>query len=227
VTTSLRGAHGPCEGRPTAGPVLAALAAILAVVVIGIIGLLASPASAASLPTARNAVAPIHTAISQRVGPHEPVLAGQRRARAPNYDQTVVGHCVGAESEGVSVASGEGAASAPASVVRMVSGDESQADLFNELKARTFETGNEHALVTLSSGDQAIVSGGAEGITNMDIENLIAHTHPYQLPATGVSDADYAALNQLGQENSILLEQGQEIPFGVDDPQYLKLFGDG
>jgi hypothetical protein len=61
----------------------------------------------------------------------------------------------------------------------------------------------------------------------MDIENLIAHTHPYQLPATGPSIADYTALNQLGLENSILLEHGQEIPFGVNDEQYLKLFGDG
>jgi hypothetical protein len=88
----------PSPGRPAPRRALAALVAILAAIVIGIIGLLASPASAASLPTARNAVAPIHTAISQRVGPHEPVLAGQRRARAPNYDQTVVGHCVGAET---------------------------------------------------------------------------------------------------------------------------------
>ena len=41
------------------------------------------------------------------------------------------------------------------------------------------------------------------------------------------SAADYTALNQLGQENSILLEHGQEITFGVDDPTYLKLFGSG
>jgi hypothetical protein len=128
---------------------------------------------------------------------------------------------------GISVAAGDGASSSPASLVRMVSDDESQADLFNELKARTFETGNEHALVTLSSGDQAILSGGQTGIDDMEIENLVAHTHPYQLPASGVSDADYAALNQLGQESSILLEHGQEIPFGTNDPQYLKLFGEG
>ena len=80
--------------------------------------------------------------------------------------------------------------------------------------------------MTLSSGDQAILSGGAEGITNMDIENLVAHVHPYQLPGQGVSDADYGALNQLGQESSILFEHGQEIPFGVNDARYLKLFGD-
>ena len=127
---------------------------------------------------------------------------------------------------GVSVATGDGASSAPASLVRMVAGDESQADIFNELKALTFETGNEHALVTLSSGEQAIVSGGEQGIYDMDIENLVAHTHPYQLPAQGVSDVDYGALHQLGQESSILLEHGQEISFGVNDPQYLKLFGD-
>lgn len=61
----------------------------------------------------------------------------------------------------------------------------------------------------------------------MDIRELIAHTHPYQYEAQGVSDVDYLALRQLSQENSILLEHGQEIPFGISDPQYVKLFGQG
>lgn len=111
-------------------------------------------------------------------------------------------------------------------MVGIASGDESPADLFNELRARTFETRNEHALVTLSSGDQAIVSDGAQGITSMDIENLIAHTHPYQLPATGLR-CRLRRFEPARAENSILPEQGREISFGVNDPQYLKLFGEG
>ena len=71
------------------------------------------------------------------------------------------------------------------------------------------------------------MSGGETGIHGMDIESLIAHTHPYQLPASGPSIADYTALNQLGQDSSILLEHGQEITFGTGDEMYLKLFGDG
>lgn len=110
----------------------------------------------------------------------------------------------------------------------MVGDDESQADVFNEMKANTFETGQEQALVRLSSGESAIVSGGQTGISGLDdITELIAHTHPYDLPAQGPSVADYTALNQLGQESSILLEHGLEIPFGVNDPMYLKLFGGG
>jgi hypothetical protein len=203
-----------------------ALMAVVTVLVVGLAGLFASPASARTLTRPETRVAAFGLATGQIVGAHQPILAGQRRARAPSYDRTAVGSCVAAETEGgVSVAAGDGASSGPASVVRMVSGDESQADLFDELKARTFETGQEHALVTLSSGDQAIVSGGETGIQGMDIDELVAHTHPYQLPATGPSDADYGALNQLGQPSSILLEHGQEITFGVNDAQYLKLFG--
>lgn len=86
----------------------------------------------------------------------------------------------------------------------------------------------EQALVRLGSGGRAIVSGGHTGISGLDdISELIAHTHPYDLLAQGPSVADYTALNQLGQESSILLEHGQEITFGVNDPAYLKLFGLG
>ena len=84
------------------------------------------------------------------------------------------------------------------------------------------------ALVRLASGERAIVSGGHTGISGLnDITELIAHTHPYDLAAQGPSTADYTALNQLGQDSSILLEHGQEIMFGVEDPAYLKLFGLG
>jgi hypothetical protein len=79
-----------------------------------------------------------------------------------------------------------------------------------------------------ASGERAIVSGGHTGISGLDdITELIAHTHPYDLAAQGPSTADYTALNQLGQDSSILLEHGQGITFGVEDPAYLKLFGLG
>lgn len=127
------------------------------------------------------------------------------------------------------MAADDGAHSAPASLVRTVSSHEAQPDLFNEMKALTFESGREHALVRYGSGERAILSGGHTGITGLDdIEELIAHTHPYDIPGQGEpSIADYTALHQLGQERSILLEHGLEIPFGVDDPTYLKLFGSG
>lgn len=62
----------------------------------------------------------------------------------------------------------------------------------------------------------------------MEIDELIAHTHPYSLPGQGVaSRADYAALRDLGQDSSVLLEHGREIVFSRSDPDFLKHFGGG
>jgi hypothetical protein len=46
------------------------------------------------------------------------------------------------------------------SIVRMVGNDGLTPENVNDFKSLTFETGNEHALVTLSTGENAIVSGG-------------------------------------------------------------------
>jgi len=98
VTTTPARRTRPSEARPAAGRVLVALAAVLVGIVVGIVSLFALPASASSLSRAGNGVGVIHVAGGQRVGPHEGVLAGQGRARAPNYDRIVVGSGVGAEA---------------------------------------------------------------------------------------------------------------------------------
>ena len=75
---------------------------LLAVLVVGLVSLFAAPAvSATPLVGAGNAVAPIAVTAGQRVGPHDPVLPGQGRARAPDYDRSVVASCVGAEDAGM------------------------------------------------------------------------------------------------------------------------------
>ncbi|MDQ6613449.1 MAG: hypothetical protein M3083_01450 [Actinomycetota bacterium] len=76
-----------------------ALTAAVTVLVVGLAGLFASPASARPLTRPGNAVAASTAAAGQMVGAHQPVLAGQRRARAPSYDQMAVGSCVAAETE--------------------------------------------------------------------------------------------------------------------------------
>lgn len=130
------------------------------------------------------------------------------------------------DAASVAVASGRGVNNAVGSVVRSVAGHEVNSGLFNELKARTFESGLEHALVRYADGARAILSGGETGISGLDdIAELIAHTHPYHLPALGPSASDYTALSQLGQQSSVLLEHGAEIIFSITDPAYLKLFG--
>jgi hypothetical protein len=89
---------GPSETRPAAGRAAVALAAILAVIVVGLASLLgASPASASSLVGAQTAVGVFVQPGGLVIGVHEPILAGESRQRAPNYDQIVVGSCVGAE----------------------------------------------------------------------------------------------------------------------------------
>jgi hypothetical protein len=115
---------------------------------------------------------------------------------------------------GVQVGSGMGG-SAPASIVRSIAHGERIADLVAEGKALTFSTGNEHALVRLSTGERVLVSGGPTGIDlgGLSVERLIAHSHPYHLPPTGPSAADLGALKQLGQRSSFLLEHGHIIRF--------------
>src|SRR5262249_37250811 len=89
-------------------------------------------------------------------------------------------------------------------LVRILRRGEKVADLVNELKTLTFQTGNEHALVRLASGERALVSGGEKGIAFAEgqISRLIAHTHGYQYAATGPSAADAAAISSLGQVSS-------------------------
>ncbi len=101
------------------------------------------------------------------------------------------------------------------SQVRMLQRGERIADIIEEAKVRTFQTGNEHALVKLATGDRALVSGGPGGIdfAPNQIARLFGHTHPYHVPPTGPSASDIAVLESLGQQSSYLLEHGQLIQF--------------
>ncbi len=102
------------------------------------------------------------------------------------------------------------------SVVRTIGRGEKIADIVNEGKVLTYETGNEHALVGLANGDRAIVSGGPGGIEfTDDVTRVFGHTHPYQLPISGPSSADFAMLDAYGQQSSWLLEHGQLTKFGA------------
>ena len=117
-------------------------------------------------------------------------------------------------SQGIRVAIGAGESSDSMQIVREIQHGEKAADLIQELKELTYTTDNEHAIVELSSGERAIVSGGEKGIEFGDqITRLFAHTHPYHLGATGPLAADVNALQQLGQRSSYLLEHGEITKF--------------
>lgn len=85
-------------GLPATLRVVVALAAIVTIVLVGLAGLFASPASAQTLTGPGNAVGAFGAADGQAVGAHQPVLAGQCRARAPSYDPAASGSCVAAET---------------------------------------------------------------------------------------------------------------------------------
>ncbi len=71
---------------------------MVAAVFVALVGLLTGPAASATpLLRVGTAVAPTAVPAGQRVGTHEPIPAGQRRARAPGYDQTTVGSGVAPE----------------------------------------------------------------------------------------------------------------------------------
>lgn len=78
------------------------------------------------------------------------------------------------------------------SIVRSVGNEGLTGTIVDEMKGLTFSTGNEHALVTLQTGENAIVSGGPAGIhfAEGDISNIFGHTHPFEavsgFPSTGM-----------------------------------------
>lgn len=119
-------------------------------------------------------------------------------------------------SEGVGIGSRAGAEAAEMQVVRVISPGEKLTDIIGDAKAFTFQSGNEHALVTLANGQRALVSGGPGGINfgSGQITRLFGHTHGYQFPAGGASAADRAAIQALGQRSSWVLERGQLFKFG-------------
>jgi RHS repeat-associated protein len=129
--------------------------------------------------------------------------------------ETAAAEGVAGPKAGVSVATGTGSGAQSMTVVRAIGKGERVADLINEAKTLTYTTGNEHAVVTLADGTRAIVSGGEGGITFAEgqVTRIFGHTHPYQLPPTGPSGADFAALELLGQRSSYVLEHGQLIRF--------------
>ena len=81
---------------------------MLTVMTVGLAGLFATAASTQTFHRPETRVGAFWLAGGQIVGAHEPVLAGQRRARAPSYDRMAVGSCVAAEN-----ASGPGTALEP------------------------------------------------------------------------------------------------------------------
>jgi RHS repeat-associated protein len=115
----------------------------------------------------------------------------------------------------LALASGSGLPSAPMKMVRLLAKGEKVADIIDEAKGLQFETGLEHAVVRLSNGQRALVSGGPGGITfaKGSITRIIGHTHPYEALPTGPSAGDLNALKSLGQTRSYLFERGSNSMF--------------
>jgi hypothetical protein len=97
---------------------------------------------------------------------------------------------------------------APMQIERTISKGEKIADLINEAKARTFTTGNEHAVVTLANGERALVSGGPGGVhfPAGSITRIFGHTHPTNAMP---SAADAAALRALKQSKQYVFHGGE------------------
>lgn len=81
-------------------------------------------------------------------------------------------------------------------------------DTVNDVKGMTWVTGNEHAVVRLTSGQKAIVSGGPGDISlkSGQIKTLFGHIHPTNAPP---SSRDYEALKALGQSKQCVIHGGQ------------------
>jgi RHS repeat-associated protein len=118
-------------------------------------------------------------------------------------------------SSTVNLASGAGGEADEMAVVRTIQRGEKLSDIINVGKALTFETGNEHALVKLATGERALVSGGPGGINFAEgsVSRIFGHTHPYGTAAVGPSGLDRLALQRLGQGSSWLVEGGTITKF--------------
>lgn len=138
--------------------------------------------------------------------------------RAGNYKMAAVGGALTLAGAGslatelrvvraITVSSAAGGAHLPMSIVRILSRGEKIDDLINEAKVLTYQTGNEHALVTLANGERAIVSGPG-GITFEagQIKTLFGHTHPTSAPPSG---DDFIALGRLKQSQQTVLHGGE------------------
>ena len=94
-----------------------------------------------------------------------------------------------------------------ASTIRAIEKGETISNLLNELMARTWETGNEHAIICLKNGERYIVSGGPGGISfkvfGKNLRRVIVHTHD---KPGGISDFDFETLDRLGQKASYIYE---------------------
>jgi hypothetical protein len=115
----------------------------------------------------------------------------------------------------------------PAKFVCWINHDSGES--IDDLKAYTWVTEREHAIVELQNGRRALVCGGSHGMTfqlrtgalvdsagkqlqfpcvevdgqPIRVLKLIVHTHP---EPTGPSDADFRLLKLLNQEESLLFE---------------------
>lgn len=111
-------------------------------------------------------------------------------------------------SNPVSLASSAGGDAQPMSVVRIITKGEKVPDLINEGKALTWQTGNEHAVVKLATGERALVSGGPGGIKFApgQVKIIFGHSHPTSAPP---SAADVTALQDLNQSKQYVFHGGQ------------------
>lgn len=174
--------------------------------------LAAAPASAyspdATLPETR--VGACNLEIQALVGADRPLTTGGHQGYAFACGERAVGACHAARGS-IRVASGAGGEFGEAVVVRTIGRGERIAALVNEAKALTFQTGREHALVKLATGERVLVSGGTGGITfaEVQITRIFGHTHPYHLLSAGPSATfDIPMLEALRHRSSYLLERG-------------------
>ena len=90
----------PMPDRARSRLLLSRLVVVLVLAAAGALGLFATSASAAVLHRPETRVAAFGLQTTARVGAHDAVLPGQRRARAPDSPTTASGSCVAAEGEG-------------------------------------------------------------------------------------------------------------------------------
>jgi len=138
-----------------------------------------------------------------------PVLGEAALMLAPGANALARGFAARGEA---SVAS-TGGEMASARVVRTIEYGEKVRNLLGELAERTYVSGGaEHAIITTTSGERLIVSGGPGGITSFpeNLRRVIVHTHPRP---TGPSAIDFTMLEQTGQRSSWVYEL-----FSPDNP---------
>ena len=200
---------GPRWRTAPTGRLAVALAGILGALLAGLLTASASTAVAATRLSAHNGVGVTASPATALIGPTHVVLPGQRRARAPDYDQKASGSSVAAET-------GASAASAGDHILLGLQSSGIE-DFAPQIGARTlmqsadFRTELVEGLQSPDTRFSLQLQGLSGATPEEQIANAIARNAEYGFPHGGITNWEISMLQQFGRLGDTTFYEGKTI----------------